>query len=87
MTGLNYLKDGQDPVALKDEEYPEWLWECLDVMKKADNAEEDIGDEFCTLIPLVLSRMLTPSPPTWMLTSEKPSRRRNVSWRPSAGGP
>ena len=48
MAGLNYLKDGKDPVAMKDEEYPEWLWECLDVMKKAGSAEEDIGDEFCT---------------------------------------
>ena len=50
LTGLNYLKDGQDPVAKKDEEYPEWLWECLDVMKKADDAVEDVGDEFCTSI-------------------------------------
>lgn len=47
MTGLNYLKDGKDPVALKDEEYPEWLWECLDVMKTADAAEDNVGDEFC----------------------------------------
>lgn len=54
MTGLNYLKDGQDPVAKKDEEYPEWLWECLDVMKKADDAVEDVGDEFCTSIAVPL---------------------------------
>lgn len=48
LTGLNYTKGGQDPVALKDEEYPEWLWSCLDVMKKADAADDNLGDEFCT---------------------------------------
>ncbi|KAL7815311.1 mitochondrial ribosomal protein L37 domain-containing protein [Trichoderma aethiopicum] len=46
LTGLNYIKGGQDPVALKDEEYPEWLWSCLDVMKKADAADDNLGDEF-----------------------------------------
>ena len=46
--GLNYNKNGQDPVAKKDEEYPEWLWSCLDVMKTADAADENAGDEFCT---------------------------------------
>ncbi|KNE55013.1 hypothetical protein AMAG_00950 [Allomyces macrogynus ATCC 38327] len=24
--GINYMQGGQDPVALRDEEYPEWLW-------------------------------------------------------------
>lgn len=48
MTGLNYLKNGQDPVAMKDEEYPEWLWSCLDVVKSnKDDADADAGDEFC----------------------------------------
>jgi large subunit ribosomal protein L54 len=47
LKGLNYQKGGQDPVAKKDEEYPEWLWSCLDVMKKAEAADEDAGDEFC----------------------------------------
>lgn len=52
ITGLNYLKDGKDPVAMKDEEYPEWLWECLDVMKSS-KSDEDADDEFCTCpIPL-----------------------------------
>ncbi|KAG8421382.1 hypothetical protein J3459_007553 [Metarhizium acridum] len=47
LAGLNYNKGGQDPVAKKDEEYPEWLWSCLDVMKKgADAADENAGDEF-----------------------------------------
>lgn len=47
LKGLNYQKGGQDPVAKKDEDYPEWLWSCLDVMKKAETADEDAGDEFC----------------------------------------
>lgn len=47
--GLNYFKNGQDPVAKKDEEYPEWLWSCLDVLKKSsDAADSEAGDEFCT---------------------------------------
>ncbi|KAF8931016.1 mitochondrial ribosomal protein L37-domain-containing protein [Dissophora ornata] len=30
LKGLNYMKDGKDPVALADEAYPEWLWEIND---------------------------------------------------------
>jgi len=49
LKGLNYFKGKTDPVALPDEAYPEWLWGCLDVMKKADSAADaDAGDEFCT---------------------------------------
>jgi large subunit ribosomal protein L54 len=52
LAGLNYTKAGQDPVAKKDEEYPEWLWSCLDVMKSSANAaDENAGDEFCTFHP------------------------------------
>ncbi|KAI9171532.1 hypothetical protein HJFPF1_01018 [Paramyrothecium foliicola] len=47
LTGLNYTKGKQDPVALKDEDYPEWLWSCLDVMKKSSDAGDDgAADEF-----------------------------------------
>lgn len=50
LNGLNYTKGGQDPVAMKDEDYPEWLWDCLDVMKKSSDAADDgAGDEFCML--------------------------------------
>ncbi len=49
LTGLNYFKGRQDPVALEDDEYPEWLWRCLDVKKDASAAADDgAGDEFCT---------------------------------------
>ncbi|CAK7197469.1 hypothetical protein SEUCBS139899_000116 [Sporothrix eucalyptigena] len=47
LLGLNYTKGKTDPVALRDEDYPEWLWNCLDVKKKADTQEDaDAGDEF-----------------------------------------
>lgn len=39
------MKDGTDPVAMKDEDYPPWLWDCLDVMKKASE-EDGLEDEF-----------------------------------------
>lgn len=55
--GLNYFKDGKDPVAMKDEDYPEWLWECLEVMKKKDTGEEDEGDEFCKHLPFLVFQM------------------------------
>ncbi|KAI7826456.1 mitochondrial ribosomal protein L37-domain-containing protein [Kickxella alabastrina] len=32
LKGLNIYKEGKDPVALKDEEYPGWLWTLLDVV-------------------------------------------------------
>lgn len=50
LKGLNYFKGKNDPVALPDEAYPEWLWRCLEVKKKTNEGEEgvDVGDEFCT---------------------------------------
>lgn len=49
LNGLNFTNGGKDPIAKKDEEYPDWLWSCLDVMKKSsDSAEDDAGDEFGT---------------------------------------
>ncbi|KAA8564271.1 hypothetical protein EYC84_011215 [Monilinia fructicola] len=46
LRGLNFLKGRDDPVALKEEEYPEWLWHCLDVKTTVDGAEATGGDEF-----------------------------------------
>ncbi|KAL1896573.1 hypothetical protein Sste5346_004607 [Sporothrix stenoceras] len=47
LVGLNYTKGRTDPVAKRDEEYPAWLWNCLDVMKKVTATEDaDAGDEF-----------------------------------------
>ncbi|KAF9942586.1 39S ribosomal protein L37, mitochondrial [Mortierella antarctica] len=30
LKGINYMKDGKDPVALADDAYPEWLWDIND---------------------------------------------------------
>lgn len=30
LKGCNVRKNGDDPIALPDEEYPSWLWELLD---------------------------------------------------------
>lgn len=46
LRGLNIIKGKQDPLALKDEEYPAWLWQLL-VEKKGQedkNATEGEGD-------------------------------------------
>ncbi|KAJ4288081.1 hypothetical protein N0V90_012098 [Kalmusia sp. IMI 367209] len=34
LKGLNFLKDRQDPLALADDEYPEWLWGILEQQEK-----------------------------------------------------
>ncbi|ODQ64767.1 hypothetical protein NADFUDRAFT_83648 [Nadsonia fulvescens var. elongata DSM 6958] len=37
LKGINIRKSGKDPIALKDEEYPEWLWTVLDANSVASN--------------------------------------------------
>ena len=52
LSGLNYFKNQTDPVALADDAYPSWLWRCLEVQKKADDAADaEAGDEFCSFYP------------------------------------
>ncbi|KAI0486103.1 mitochondrial ribosomal protein L37-domain-containing protein [Xylaria cf. heliscus] len=47
LAGLNYFKNKTDPLALADEAYPAWLWNCLEVQRKVDEGEaDDAGDEF-----------------------------------------
>lgn len=45
LRGLNFLKNGSDPIALKDEEYPPWLWTILEPKKKASAIEEETKSE------------------------------------------
>jgi large subunit ribosomal protein L54 len=46
LKGLNFEKNKQDPVALPDDEYPEWLWTILTRQEK--NVEgAGMGDLFC----------------------------------------
>jgi len=63
LKGLNFLKGREDPIALPEEEYPEWLWHCLDTGKKGgDEGVESTGDEFCKspLFYPILSIFLAP---------------------------
>lgn len=40
---LKIRKNGEEPVALADSEYPAWLWDCLDSKKMDDQLKaEDI---------------------------------------------
>ncbi|KAM5443030.1 hypothetical protein MferCBS31731_001904 [Microsporum ferrugineum] len=41
LAGLNYEKNKQDPIALEDHEYPDWLWTLLD--KSAKKSEAGAG--------------------------------------------
>lgn len=60
LKGLNYFKGRDDPVALSEEEYPEWLWRCLDAKVKDEGVDSGAGDEFC---------MCFPSPVSWLSPS------------------
>ncbi len=54
LKGLNFLKNAQDPVALEDEAYPEWLWSALERKadgEKGDGVEGDLfGNSFMPMI-------------------------------------
>ncbi|KAK3984121.1 mitochondrial ribosomal protein L37-domain-containing protein [Cladorrhinum sp. PSN332] len=46
LSGLNYFKGQADPVALPDEDYPAWLWKCLEAKEDTSKASDaDAGDE------------------------------------------
>ncbi len=63
LNGLNYHKGKKDPVALADAAYPAWLWDCLEVQKKAgDGAGAEAGDEFCTAHPKQPPQIPPPPP-------------------------
>ncbi len=50
LNGLSYFKGKTVPVARADDEYPAWLWKCLEItVKKEETADADGGDEFCAL--------------------------------------
>lgn len=46
MKGINYFKGKDDLVALPEEEYPEWLWRCLDEKEAKEDKGAAAGDEF-----------------------------------------
>jgi large subunit ribosomal protein L54 len=53
------MKGRDDPVALPEEEYPEWLWTCLDVKKKDGDADESVGDQFCMFVFHLVNSILS----------------------------
>jgi large subunit ribosomal protein L54 len=58
MKGLNFIKGRDDPIALPDEEYPEWLWKCLEAKVKEGDQEAGEGDAFCTSYYTCFSSLL-----------------------------
>ena len=46
LKGINFIKGAQDPIALEDDEYPEWLWRALERKRDGDKADEIDGDLF-----------------------------------------
>jgi large subunit ribosomal protein L54 len=55
LKGLNFLKGREDPLALPEEDYPEWLWKILESGKKrSEEGKEEVGDEFCMSLLLLL---------------------------------
>jgi hypothetical protein len=71
LKGLNFEKNKQDPVALPDEEYPEWLWGILAKGKEEVGGEGGMGDLFCgfPLCPTLERR--------WLLTLAPQPNPRN----------
>lgn len=49
LKGLNYFKNKDDPVALEDEKYPDWLWTVLDPKAQpAAGAKQEVDPRlFC----------------------------------------
>jgi hypothetical protein len=46
LKGINFLKDGKDPVALEDSEYPMWLWDLLDEKKQKQKTTKPVNRQF-----------------------------------------
>ncbi|KAI8085033.1 mitochondrial ribosomal protein L37-domain-containing protein [Halteromyces radiatus] len=46
LKGINFLKDGKDPVALEDNEYPMWLWDLLDEKKQKQKTTKPSNRQF-----------------------------------------
>jgi len=47
--GLNYMKDGKDPVIMEDDKYPEWLFELLKPRRTMQDLEKDADKDVHSL--------------------------------------
>jgi large subunit ribosomal protein L54 len=66
LKGLNFEKNKQDPVALPDDEYPEWLWTILQRQEKTAEGA-GMGDLFC-MYPHHLFHITLPLPQPYLAT-------------------
>jgi hypothetical protein len=79
LKGLNFIKGKNDPVAMEDSEYPEWLWRILEDKKAEDEKgtdadiyckrSEPLDEEMLELIPLTLDKQQKV-----VLSARRPSR-------------
>ncbi|KAJ3174778.1 39S ribosomal protein L37, mitochondrial [Geranomyces variabilis] len=46
LKGINILKDGKDPVAMADNQYPDWLWTLLEPKKTEWTDEEKLSIKY-----------------------------------------
>ncbi|KAJ3149585.1 39S ribosomal protein L37, mitochondrial [Geranomyces variabilis] len=46
LKGINILKDGKDPVAMADNQYPDWLWALLEPKKTEWTDEEKLSIKY-----------------------------------------
>ena len=46
LKGINYMNEGKDPVALDDNEYPEWLWDLLDEKKQKQKSSKPANRQY-----------------------------------------
>jgi large subunit ribosomal protein L54 len=71
LKGINYLKNAEDPVALEEHEYPEWLWRCLDSKTDDSGKGNAAGDEFCTSPSLIFQLCFSnyPKARSWVYIS------------------
>lgn len=53
------MKNQQDPLALEDHEYPDWLWSILDKGETASDKVDGEGDLFC----MSMSKSILPRQP------------------------
>lgn len=46
LKGINFLKDGSDPIAMDDHEYPDWLWDLLDEKKQKQKSSKPSNRQY-----------------------------------------
>lgn len=55
LKGLNYFKGKEDPVAMEDRQYPEWLWSVLSIKEKPVGSKENSDPRIYGMSYILLS--------------------------------